>query len=114
MRSRPNKFNARRTKVDGIEFDSAKEARRYSELRLLERAGQIRGLELQPEFPIVIDGSPVKYASGRNAKYVGDFSYFEGTRRVVEDVKSPATATPLYRLKRALVEHIYHVTISEV
>ena len=111
---RPHKYNARPTTVDGITFASAKESRRYAELKLLERAGEIRNLELQPVFPIVIGGAPVKYPSGRTAKYCADFSYFEGTRHVVEDVKSPATATPLYKLKRALVEHIYHTKIVEV
>jgi hypothetical protein len=45
-----NKFGNRQVKVDGIRFDSVKEARRYNELKLLERGGEIKNLELQPRF----------------------------------------------------------------
>jgi len=91
-----NKFNARKTTVDGITFDSAKEAKRIGELRLLERAGVIRNLELQPAFPLVVNGVKV-------CVYRADAAYFENNARVVEDVKSQPTKTPVYRLKRKLL-----------
>lgn len=93
-----NKYGAKRTTVDGIEFASAAEAKRYSELKLLERGGYIRNLELQPVYPVVIEGKTV-------CKYIADFRYFEGCCRVVEDVKG--AQTPIFRLKRKLVEAMY-------
>ena len=48
-----NKYNAQRVKVDGITFDSKKEAKRYSELKLLERCGAISDLELQVEYKLI-------------------------------------------------------------
>lgn len=98
--------------VDGIRFDSGREAHRYCELRLLERAGEISNLELQPVFKFQVDGRPVLirsggYPNGRQAKYRADFAYWDGTKRVVEDVKSPATRTEAYALRKALVEAMF-------
>lgn len=95
---RPHKFNARRTEVDGIQFDSAKEARRYAELRLLERAGEIRNLELQPRFDLVVNGKKV-------CRYVGDFAYFQGNERIIEDSKGFQTRE--FKLKRKLFEALF-------
>lgn len=91
-----NKFNAHRTTVDGITFDSKKEAKRYGELRLLEKAGEIRNLELQPKFPLIVNGVKV-------CTYIADAAYFEKNARVVEDVKSGPTKTAAYRIKRKLL-----------
>ena len=103
-----NKFGAVKTEIDGITFASKAESRRYAELKLLARAGVIRNLETQPVFPITINGVTV-------AKYVADFVYFEGEERRVEDVKSPATRTAVYRLKKRIVEALYPgVRIIEV
>jgi hypothetical protein len=112
---RANKFHARKCTVDGIRFDSMREARRYQELRLLEKAGEIRGLALQPEYnicvPKVLTGEFVPIG-----RYRADFSYIdvETGAVVVEDAKSPATRTTAYRLRKRLVEAIYGITISEV
>lgn len=116
--AKKNKFGAKKTVVDGIEFHSAKEAKRYQELRLLERAGEISHLELQPVFKLAIGNDPVLirskgYPNGRQAKYIGDFSYFNGKHRVVEDAKG--FRTPEYKLKKALVEAMFPaVRIVEV
>ena len=91
-----NKFKAIKTEVSGITFDSQKEARQFGELQLLVRAGQIRNLERQPEFILVVGGQVI-------CKYYADFAYFENNKRVVEDVKSQPTKTPVYRLKRRLL-----------
>ena len=99
-----SKYRSVKTYVDDICFDSAKEARRYSELKLLERGKVINSLELQPEFPVVINGKKV-------CKYMADFSYYEDDRRVIEDVKG--FKTPVYRLKKRLVEALYGVEIIE-
>lgn len=121
---RRGKFGAIRTTVDGHNFDSKKEARRYGELKLMQLAGAIAGLELQPRFPIVINGEPVRYPSGVAMEYRGDFKYVDThTRRVVvEDVKgirktprAPGVKSPRHegtdtdasKIKRALVAAIY-------
>jgi hypothetical protein len=109
-----HKFHATRAQVDGEWFDSKSEAVRYGELRMLQRAGEITGLKRQVRFPIVIDGAPVKirsdgFPNGRAVVYVADFVYFEGQQRVIEDRKG--MDTPISRLKRALIEAIYHVKV---
>lgn len=120
MRSKRNKYNARKTRVDGIVFDSDREAKRYRELKLLEGAGEISNLELQPKFPLAVDGRPVLmrstgYPNGRRVKYVADFAYWDHKieARVVEDVKG--FKTDKYKLKKAFVEAMYPaVRIVEV
>lgn len=114
---RRNKFSARKTEVDGIVFASKREATVYGELKLREMAGEIRNLTLQPKFPIVVDGAPVKirsegYPNGRAMVYRADFSFFEGERRRVLEVKGFDTEPS--RIKRALVSHIYNVEIEVV
>lgn len=105
-----NKFRNVRTVVDGIAFASKREAARYQELKLLEKAGEIRGpIELQPRFPIEVAGYKI-------CEYRGDFAYTDKNgRRVVEDVKSPATRNiPVYRLKKKLVKAVHGVDVVEV
>jgi hypothetical protein len=109
---RRSKYGAIRTEVDGMTFASKAEARRWSELKILRASGLIFGdLELQPELPICVvrpDGEIVKVAV-----YRGDFRYEapDGTD-VVEDVKG--FKTPVYRLKKKLVEAQYGIVIREV
>jgi hypothetical protein len=117
-----NKFHAKKAMVDGIKFDSQREAARYSELKIMERAGLIRDLELQPQFFLAVGERPVlirstRYKNGRQAKYSADFAYWdvERGRRVVEDVKSPATRTEAYVIRKAVVEAMYpDLQINEV
>lgn len=92
------KYNAKRTTLDGITFASAREATYYSDLKLRERAGEITHLTLQPKFPITINGEKV-------CTYIADFSFFEGNRRRVLDVKG--VMTPMFKLKRRLVHAVY-------
>lgn len=102
-----NKYGAKRTVVDGILFDSKAEAARYGYLKARQEKGEISHLELQPSFKIYDrHGNPIRYDSGRQAVYKADFAYFDPAqnKRVVEDVKSKATRTPVYKLKKALVE----------
>lgn len=73
--------------LDGILFDSKKEARRYQELKILERVGKITNLQLQPKF-VLLEWS--KWARG--ITYIADFSYTENWQSIVEDVKSKHTA----------------------
>lgn len=112
-----SKYGAVKTDANGIRFDSGKEAKRYLELAMLQAAKEISGLKLQPEFRIDIPSSgtfngmpPMIHI----ASYFADFEYVENGVRVVEDVKSKATATPVYRLKKKLVEALYGLKIREV
>jgi len=106
-----NKYRNKKVVVDGIKFDSQKEAKRYRELILLERAGQIRSLKLQPRFKLEILGVKIKYDSGRQVQYVADFMYTTADHRhVIEDCKG--FRTPLYKLKRAIMQAMGHRIIE--
>lgn len=118
---RRNKFNAKRVTVDGIEFDSTKEANRWMHLRALEKAGQISHLERQPRFKLYCGNEPIKirskgYPNGRHASVKFDFAYFDGQARVIEDVKGgKVTATEAYKIRKAIVEAMHPmVKIVEV
>jgi len=104
-----NKYNARKTMVDGVTFDSAKESRRYSELKLLEKAGVIHSLTLQPRFDLIVNGTKCGF-------YKADFKYVENSREVVEDVKGlkRGGAYAIFRLKKKLVKAIYGIDIVEI
>jgi hypothetical protein len=115
--ARANKYGAVPVVVDGIRFDSTKESRRYRDLVLLERAGAIRDLVLQPSFPIQVvalwrPGGEIVTVG----RFTADFQYRDvATDEIVyEDTKTPATKTTAYRLRKRLVEAIYGVTIREV
>jgi len=118
-----SKYGAKPTTVDGIRFDSTKEARRYGELRLLEKVGAIRNLETQPQYPIdVVELWRAAYGRGqfgavvRCGVFTADFRYVDTQTGevVIEDTKSAPTKTTAYRLRKRLVEAIHGVTISEV
>lgn len=105
---RASKYGNVPTIVDGMRFASKAEARRYIELRLLERAGEILNLVCQP-----------RYVLGSGTKppvYVADFAYSEAGRQVAEDVKGgEATQTPVFKLKAKLFcERYPHVELRIV
>lgn len=84
-----SKYGARKTPCNnGHIHDSAKEARRCNDLHLLQRAGQISRLTIEPQFWFVIDGIQIKHDNGRRVGIKADFQYFEGESNVVEDVKA--------------------------
>lgn len=101
------KYGNRKTVVDGKTFDSAKEAQRYGELRLLERAGIISSLRCQPRFVMRVNGIDV-------CTYVADFDYHDSKkdRFVVEDVKGVRTKE--YRIKKKLMLAIHGIDVVEV
>lgn len=105
------KYNNTKTTVDGIKFDSKREAARYSELKLLERAGKITDLILQPRFELIpkyeINGRKV-----RKMEYIADFQYFENGKTVIEDAKGFKTKE--YLIKKKLFEFKYGIEIMEV
>lgn len=108
--ARGSKYHARKTVIDGIQFDSAKEAKRYTKLRDMQEAGEIEGLRLQVPFEILpsFECDGVKY---RGMKYIADFVYYRDGVRVVEDVKG--AKTPEYRLKKKLMAYMNHINIKE-
>lgn len=122
MRSR-SKYHSRKTTVDGIEFDSKKEANRYRELVLLERAGLIQNLQRQVKFVLI----PAQYEPDtigkrggvkrgkqieRECCYVADFSYTDNGKQVVEDTKGFKTKD--YIIKRKLMLWVHGIRIKEV
>lgn len=113
-----SKYRAIPQEVNGVRFDSRKEARRYKDLLLLERAGVILHLEIHPHYlleVVALDGKSrgEVILCGR---YTADFRYIDVERHtvVVEDVKSKATRTTAYRLRKRLIEAIHGVKITEV
>jgi hypothetical protein len=99
-----SKYGAIRTEVDGILFHSRGEARRYGQLKVLQQAGEISGLELQIKYPLIVNGVKI-------ADYVCDFCYRESGKLIVEDFKG--TRTPAYRLKRKLMAALHGIEIRE-
>ena len=110
------KYKNKKVVLNGITFDSQKEARRYRDLSLLERAGEINDLELQKAF---ILAESVKFESEPRrkpaVKYVADFVYREKGEIVVEDVKSEMTRKLAgYRLKKHLMKSVHGIEIKEI
>jgi hypothetical protein len=100
------KYGNRRTTVGSLSFMSQKEANRYCDLDLLQRAGEIKELALQPRFKLTVNGKHV-------TTYVGDFQYLDKRGRlIVEDVKG--FKTDVYKLKAALFEAIHGFPVTEV
>lgn len=110
MAARASKYHAKKTVVDGIEFDSAKEAKRYAKLRDMEEAGKIQGLRLQVPFELLpsFECDGVKY---RGMRYIADFVYSRDGKQVVEDCKGFKTSD--YKLKKKLMAYINHINIEE-
>ena len=118
-----HKYHAVPTTVNGIRFDSKKEAARYKELLLLETAGEIWDLELQPRFALCVPSTSGQVGRALESittggiftigEYVGDFAYYNKCydHRVIEDVKG--YKTQLYVWKKKHVEAQYGITILE-
>ena len=127
---KPSKYRSEKITVtfpDGSEhtFDSRKEAKRYDELLIRLKAGEISDLRLQVKYVLI----PAQYEPDtigkrggikkgklieREASYFADFTYIEDGKVVVEDVKSPITRTPVYKLKKKLLLYVHGIRIVEV
>ena len=126
-----SKYGAQKIKIDGIVFDSKKEAYRYGELKLLERAGKITNLKLQEKFELIPAYYETVYTGERykigekkgqpkekvvcieqGVSYIADFCYIENGRLVVEDTKGVKTKE--YIIKRKLMFHRYGIKIKEI
>ena len=104
-----NKFNAKKTKVDGIEYDSKWEAQKGTELRRKEEMGLIKDLKRQVVFELQEGFINNQGKKMRPITYIADFMYFdcEMGKTVVMDTKSKATRTDAYMIKRKLFEYKY-------
>lgn len=110
MWNRRSKYHAKRTSVDGITFDSKREADRYLVLKSMEEDGTIEDLRRQVRYELI----PAFDVDGRHYRpvyYVADFVYVEDGKEVVEDVKG--MRTDVYRLKSKLFARRYGMGIKE-
>lgn len=108
-----NKYNARKTTIDGITFDSKREAARYQVLKAELDAGKITGLRLQPAFELIpAYKSPSTGRRVRAIKYIADFEYYRDGEKIIEDVKGYRTRE--YRNKKKAFEYIYGIPITEI
>ncbi|WP_431509766.1 DUF1064 domain-containing protein [Variovorax sp. DAIF25] len=107
------KYLNKKTVVDGLKFDSMREARRWSLLRTLEKAGRISDLQCQVAFELA---PSVRLAGATRPKpplrYIADFVYIENGARVVEDVKGGETANlAAFRIKLHLMKHLHGIDV---
>lgn len=97
-----NKYKNKKVEIDGFKFDSKKEANRYLELKLLQRAKKISELTLQPSY-ILQESFKLDGKTHRSIKYISDFRYVQDGITIVEDVKASATfLTDVYKIKKKL------------
>lgn len=112
QQKKKSKYHNVKTVVDGIKFDSKREAERYQALKRMEQAGQISNLRLQVPFALVpsqrIDGKVVE----RELKYIADFVYSQQGQMIVEDSKGDRTKD--YIIKRKLMLWFHGIRIKEV
>lgn len=105
-----SKYGAKKTVVDGVKFDSKKEAFRHSQLLLLEKAGHISDLELQKVYKLTVNDQLI-------CKYIADFEYRDSIsgEYITEDVKGgTATITPAFRIKMKLMKAIHGIEVRIV
>lgn len=95
-----SKYNASKVKIDGITFDSKREAARYQELKLLERAGEIKELRVHPKYRL-LDGFDFNGEHYRPINYFADFAYKENGKYIIEDTKGVQTS--VFRIKMKLL-----------
>lgn len=111
-----SKYRNKKIEFNGIKFDSKKEMNRYKELKILERAGLIKNLKLQPAF-ILIPSFKKNGKTYRKTSYIADFQYYDTKQEkiIVEDVKSKATAKDkVYRLKIKMFLFRYNLDFKEI
>lgn len=127
IKKKANKYKNKKRVINGIEFDSLKEARRYNELLLLEKAGAIQNLERQVKYiliPAQREPDTIGKRGGvhrgktleRECAYIADFVYTENGETVVEDVKGyrRGQAYAIFSLKRKLMLYVHGIRVKEV
>ena len=111
--TKQNKYHNKKVIVDDIKFDSKKEANRYNQLKLLEKAGLIKNLQRQVKFELQ---PSFKYNNKtiRAINYIADFVYEQDGKQIVEDVKSEATRKDkIYLIKKKMLLYIFNIEIKE-
>ena len=104
--AKPRKYRNEPTVIDGIRFDSKKEAEHYRRLCLLKKAGVVERIDLQVKYPLTVNGEKV-------GTYAADFVVrFPDGKVQAQDVKG--VRTPVYRLKKRLMKAIYKIEIVEI
>lgn len=100
------KYGNQKTEIDGITFDSKKEALRYQDLKLMEKAGEISELDRQVRFPLRVNRQEI-------CCYIADFTYRKrgGGTIVAEDTKGVRTRD--YIIKKKLMKAIHGIEIQE-
>ena len=130
-----SKYNNKKTRVHGMDFDSAKEAQRYHELWLRGKCGEISDLRTQVKYELIpaiyeyVDSGEVYLIGTRKGMpkkkkvcvqqavhYIADFVYIENGKEVVEDVKGykEGGAYAVFTIKRKLMKHVHGITVREV
>lgn len=111
-----NKFFNKKVIVEGIKFDSTKEANTYLNLKEQEKQGIIKDLKLQEEY-VLQDKFKLNNKTRREIRYKADFTYIttEDNKLHVVDVKSPYTAKDkVYRMKKKMFEYRYGIELEEI
>lgn len=100
---RKHKYGAKAVEINGMRFPSQHEANRWAELAFREKAGEIQNLKRQVDIYLMGANGPILTPTGRKAKYVADFRYWDVKRgrEIIEDAKG--FQTPEYKLKRAIL-----------
>lgn len=115
-KGKKSKYNAKTTVVNGVKFDSKKEASRWVVLQGMEQLGAISGLQRQVKYELIpkqLDPVTGKVRE-RACSYVADFVYYDADGRlIVEDSKGMAKKTPEYIIKRKLMLERYGIIILE-
>ena len=103
-----SKYKNIKTEIDGITFDSKKEAKHYCDLKILLRQGLITDLTLQPKFKYNDDNGKLAFT------YIADFQFYDVIDKKwrVQDVKG--VLTPIYKLKKKLIEPRHNIEIEEI
>lgn len=106
------KYKNKKVVIDGITFDSKKEAARYKELKTLEKSGVISNLQRQVKYVLIPAQREDKKLIERECSYYADFVYIRDGEQVVEDTKG--VRTPEYIIKRKLMLYVHKIRIKEV
>ena len=99
------KYKNKKIQIDGFTFDSKLEGKHYSQLKLLERAGEIEELELQVKFNLIVHDIKIGF-------YKADFKFFDLKENKQRVVDSKGYDTPVSKLKRKMVKAIYGIDVE--
>lgn len=125
--SRKNKYKAKKTLINGVVFDSEKEAQRWLDLREQEKQGLISDLRRQVKFVVIPEHreAPTIGKRGgvkkgkiieRECAYIADFVYIKDGQKIVEDVKGyrGGGAYAVFKIKKKLMLHVWGIQIKEI